>query len=113
MDRAEESAKDSIESSLKGANADWVTVALRAGRWLAKRQETMTSEDIWDAISTHYPKCETPEPRAMGAIMRRIAKQGYIFPTDKTVKSGKSKNHNRPQRVWKSRLYYPPSESSP
>ena len=108
---AEEAATQSIKRVAGNSKDDWVVVALRAARWLARKQPTLTSESIWEVMETYYPDRSTPEPRAMGSIMRRIAASGVITATDQTVKSGKKKNHNRPLRVWKSNIYCDPGTS--
>jgi len=44
----------------------------------------------------------THEPRAMGAVMRSLARARVIEATDRTVESVRKANHRRPVRVWKS-----------
>lgn len=40
------------------------------------------------------------DSRAIGAVMRRAQRLGYIVPTDMVRNSNRSKCHNRPKRVW-------------
>jgi predicted nucleic acid-binding Zn ribbon protein len=44
------------------------------------------------------------EERALGAIMQRAARQGWIAPTDRTRKSIRPACHARDLRVWRSLL---------
>ncbi len=57
----------------------------------------VSTDDIWGAvISAGIPK----EPRAMGALMRRLQKAGVIYPLNKWVPSVRYACHSRPVRVW-------------
>jgi hypothetical protein len=58
--------------------------------------------DVAEAVATYHPATTTHEPRALGAVMRQLARDGVIEPTDTYAPSGRSQNHNRPQRIWRS-----------
>jgi hypothetical protein len=57
----------------------------------------ITSDWLW-AMSR--PAGTPREPRAMGALMRRLQKAGVIYPLNKWVPSSRSACHSRPVRVW-------------
>ena len=45
-----------------------------------------------------------PEKRALGPLMRRGAKMGWITATDRVSKSTMPSNHRRPKAIWRSRI---------
>jgi len=89
-----DAAVDQVEQN---ANSEWKQVAYLTAIEVGQRQGTFTSEDVWDAISG----VTTHEPRAMGAVMRRLRKENVITPTDTFVISTSPLGHGRPSRVWR------------
>lgn len=79
------------------ANADaaWKEQAYATGARLSRTMHTLTSDDIWLELDG-----QTHEPRAMGPVMRRLARDGYIRSTNGFVKSRSPKGHGHPTRVW-------------
>jgi hypothetical protein len=78
------------------ADPGWYERALAALHALAGRQGTVTADDLWALV-------EPPrEPRALGAVLREGRRNGWVVPTEKTVKSARAANHARPIRVWRS-----------
>lgn len=68
----------------------------------------ITSDDVWDRIYTlaFYNDVAAGDlsdidPRAMGAVMRRGAKDDLIVPTNTYKPAQKAICHYRPQRVWR------------
>ena len=51
-------------------------LALRAVAYVAQRQDSFISDDVWDALASAYPDVTTHEHRAMGAVMRRAVAEG-------------------------------------
>lgn len=96
-----ESREDAIQRVEQHADPDWKTIAYETGLRLAESRATFTSEDIFDAmpntVSTH-------EPRAMGAVLRALKRDGIVEATDRFVTSTSLVGHGRPSRVWASRL---------
>ena len=86
----------------QNADADWKSVAYATGFQLAQRQQSITSEEIFDAMPSDVG---THEPRAMGAVMRKLSKDGVISPSNEFVRSTSVRGHGRPSRVWKSRVF--------
>lgn len=84
------------------ADPDWKDTAYATGYRIASCQESLLSEDIWQALSDQG--VHTHEPRAMGAVMRRLHADKVIQPTDQFVKSPSPLGHGRPSRIWKSLL---------
>ena len=89
---------DAIDRAEDHAAGDWLEAAFDAGVRLASNRRTLVSEQVFDLI----PDVSTHEPRAMGAVMRRLRNAGYIAPTDTFVKSPSPRGHGRPSRVWRS-----------
>lgn len=66
---------------------------------IARKNRTLTADDIWDKI----PTTDRPtEPRAMGGFMLSAAKEGTIRATRTTRKSTRRGSYTR---VWKSLIY--------
>lgn len=66
---------------------------------IARKNETLTADDVWDKI----PADQRPtEPRAMGGFMLSAASQKVIQATDKTRKSTRRRSYTR---VWESLIF--------
>lgn len=82
-------------------NADeaWKRHAVTVIRRCALVLGEFTTDDVWDRLD---PEFSTHEPRALGALMRRLATSGVITATDNYRPSKRQECHNRPVRVWRS-----------
>jgi hypothetical protein len=105
FEAAEEAKREAMERVDTHANPDWKATALQAVLWLANDREHITSDDVWDLLNNR--DVETHEPRALGAIMKRVAQGGFIEVTDRYVPSRRAACHGRPIRVWRSRTFRP------
>lgn len=83
------------------ADPDWKSTAYNVGRALAATRPTFTSQDIFDAMPDTV---HTHEPRAMGAVIRALKRDGVLEATDQFVSSTSVLAHGRPARVWRSLL---------
>ena len=62
--------------------------------------DTFTTDDVWQAASD--ANLDVPhEPRALGAILHRLARQQMIVATDRYIASLRPACHRRPIRVWR------------
>lgn len=62
--------------------------------------DTFTTDDVWQAASD--ANLDMPhEPRALGAILHRLARQQMIVATDRYIPSQRVACHRRPIRVWR------------
>lgn len=86
----------------RNASTDWKDVAYETAVRLARQQQRLLSEDIFDAMPSTV---ETHEKRAMGAVMRRLNKNAILTPTDEYVMSPSLAGHGRPSRVWRSMVF--------
>ena len=82
------------------ANEEWKQAAYLAMYFVARQQEYLTSDDVWSGLVDG--SASTHEPRAMGAILKRAAKEGIIVATDDWRVSSRPECHGRPVRVWRS-----------
>jgi hypothetical protein len=63
-------------------------------RALARSHLPFTTDDLWDVVDA--PR----EPRAMGAVITRLARAGVIRKTGRYVQSSRRANHARPLCEW-------------
>lgn len=94
--KAQQARDVAMEQVDEAADALWKADALEAVRLLAICQAEITTDDVWEYINP--PR----EPRAMGPIMNRAQKLGYIEATDRTRQSERERCHARPLRIWRS-----------
>jgi hypothetical protein len=80
----------------RAADRRWWVSMLECGKIIAQRKSHFTSGDIVELCRARYPKAFTPEPRAIGPLMRALATLGYCRPTTSWVQSTQSQNHHRP-----------------
>jgi hypothetical protein len=99
------STTEAIDRVEKNSNQDWSQAAYLACCLVAEQQVFLTSDDVWEMLATIAPQYQTHEPRAMGAVMRRVARDKKIEPTDRYVKSNRPECHHRPQMIWDSLIF--------
>jgi hypothetical protein len=91
---------DAIARSERGANPEWLDAAYWVVRKTAAQRSELSSDDIWFRLQELGVK--TPDHRAMGAVMRRAAREGIIEPTGVYRKSFRRICHGRPVALWRS-----------
>lgn len=91
---AEEAAADAIAKAEAGAARAWLDAARAAILRLGGEMADFTTDDIWPLVPP------TREPRAMGAVIRRLSEDGLIEPCG-FRKSNSRVNHRRPVTVWR------------
>lgn len=81
------------------ADPEWLAEALEAVYRTAERLPYFHVDSVWlDAGLT-----TTVENRAMGAVMRRAARLGWISKTDRVAASARSHGSGKP--IWFSHLF--------
>lgn len=80
------------------ADTEWKRHAEQVIAWTARALGEFTTDDVWDRIGSGF---STHEPRALGALMKRLATRGVITPTERYRTSKRTECHNRPVRVWR------------
>ena len=90
-----------IEESEVNANEAWKDAADRRVRYLAQNKRMFTSEDVLTWLDRRGYK--TKDNRALGAIMQRYAKSGWIKACGWTTATRRER-HNAPVRMWLSQI---------
>ena len=90
-----------IKAADEAAKPVWKDVAFLAVVECSRMFPEFTSADVWNRIDA-TGGVKTREGRAMGAVMLRAQKNGWIEPTDRFVKSNRASRHCAPVRIWRS-----------
>jgi hypothetical protein len=85
------------------ADQDWKKEARAAVRILCRTGDDFTGDDVWRLLAG--VSASTPEPRALGAIIKEAAKDGLIHATGEYRKSIRKESHRRPLQVWRPIAY--------
>lgn len=94
--RADKKASEAIDKVERSAGEEAIAAAVKAVLEYARTADDFTSDDV----RSQYGDFGFHEPRAWGAVMRRAARTGEIYATDRTRKTGRLSSHNRPMRIW-------------
>jgi len=105
INAATQARDEAIDRVERNADPDWAEAAYLACRLVAEDQQFFTTDNVWQKISILFPQFKTHEPRAMGAVMRKAAKDGAIVPTDEYVRSDRPECHRRPMMRWESLIF--------
>lgn len=96
---AQEAKREAIERVERNASLDFLvfarTVALRIA---SAQQNGFTTDAIWEVLDAAGVK--PPEPRALGAVMQKLAREGLIRKTGEYVDSCRAACHGRPVPIW-------------
>lgn len=85
------------------ADDDWKAAAAMAALEAAQSLPELTSDDVIERIPDSF---RTHELRALGPVMMRAAKWGWIVKADRAGRnSRRSSLHASPRTVWRSLLY--------
>jgi hypothetical protein len=99
---AEESATAAAEGIARaeaGATDEWRAEALEAVRRAATQKMFITADDVWAILD------KPEEPRALGAILLRAARAGWLERTGRTKTTTQVSGHCHPVSIWKSKLH--------
>ena len=102
IERGEQARDTAVASVEDNANEGWKNAALRAICITASRKEKFITSDVWPNVD---PEHKTHEARAMGPMMVRAKKNGWIEATDDFKLATMASRHRAPQRVWRSLLF--------
>jgi hypothetical protein len=101
---------EGIERAEEHADSEWFLFALMSLCRVAKSKPKLTADDVAEYMEriahemTGKPP-ETHEKRAMGPVMIRGMRQGWIQRTDQYDTCRRSNQHNCPKRLWVSLIY--------
>ena len=111
--RAHEVTEAAIEKCV--IDPQWFDHALRCVRHVAEAFPALTSDDVWAyLLNTRWVgdfEMHRQNKSALGPVIRRAAKEGYIVATGERKDSIRPETHRRPLRVWKSNLFVSLSDS--
>jgi hypothetical protein len=93
---AEEARDEAVARAGLGAG-DWIGRARGAVQSVALARFDFTSDEVWDVLGDDRPD----EPRALGAVMKAMARDGLIRATGEYRKSARVDCHARPVAVWR------------
>ena len=97
---AEQARDEAIARVDANADAGWKAEALRMILVVGRQKRTFIADDVWDA------GLERPdEGRALGAILQRAHRLGYIEPTGEYRPSNQRQCHSNRRSVWRSLVY--------
>lgn len=94
-DVARAARDEAIEQVGAHASEEWMAAAFRAASEIPPGTR-FTTDDLWPSLDGYW----THEPKAMGAVMNRVAKEGVARATSDHVLSKRPVCHARPLRVW-------------
>ena len=98
LDDVLEARNKGIEKAERGTDPEWGNRALEVVKAIAKNNVTFTADAVWEALGPDTPR----ETRALGPILNRAQRLGWIVKSPQTVMSQRPVNHGREIRVWKS-----------
>lgn len=98
--------EDAIHRARLHANPDWYLSAVRAARRVAADRQFFTTDEVWMVLK-QLTEARTPEPRAMGAVMRSLVQDRIAVRTDRTRPTTRPCAHGRPVAIWRSLLRTP------
>ena len=90
--------EESITASYENSAREWRQLARRAVMYCARTFETFTTEKVWIVLDEAGHE-RPPEPRALGGVMRRVRREGFIEATGGVVCG--SMRHGAPLREWR------------
>ena len=93
-----DNAQMSIDQVEQHADTEWLRIATGIVKALAAGGHPFTTDRIW--LMLEQVPVATHEPRALGAVMRRLARDGIIRTTGEYVKTQRREAHSRPIPVW-------------
>jgi hypothetical protein len=97
---AQEAKREAIERVERNASPDFLDFARTIALRIASAHPTgFTTDAIWEVLDASGIK--TPEPRALGSVMKRLADEGLIRKTGEYVDSIRPQAHARPIPIWR------------
>jgi len=100
--RGEQARDEALERVEDNADDSWKNAALRAICITAAQHEEFISSDVWPNINSD---AAPREARALGPMMVRAKKNGWIEATNQFKLATMVSRHRAPQRVWRSLIF--------
>lgn len=99
--KAEEAKQDGMARAEAHADTEWQNMALLAVQYVALSKRTFIVDEVWQYIPSNL---HTHNLRAMGPVMKRAQKLGWIEPCGHATTSRVSA-HGTPVTLWQSKIY--------
>lgn len=98
---AQEARDEAVERVAEHASPEWMARIERLVMFLAvEHPEGFTTDDVWQYCEEHG--IESPhEPRALGAIFLKLAREGAIVKTGRYITSRRRVCHASPKAEWR------------
>jgi len=103
---AEIEKEDAMARVEANADPEWLVAALDAVHRAATAYPAFIADDIWKFLQD--VPVFTHDSRALGPVLVRAAKRGYIEKTETYLPS--YRRHKTPQRVWRSLIHKEPGQ---
>lgn len=103
---AQEALDEALGLAEQGMDPTWGDRAFAAIAGLAMSQPTITGDDVWAWMGRNGVEGPS-EPRALGVVFLRAARQGLIAKTSEFRDSVRPECCKRPLRVWASCVFVP------
>lgn len=94
--------EEAIKRSYDNAKEPWKAAAIWELWSISLRKATLTADDVWLAMEGRPEK--TDEPSALGGVMRKAQRLGFIRPTKEFIPTKLPQRH-RDMRVWVSLIF--------
>ena len=88
---------EALDRAERNANDAWKQTVEAVVLHLARMRPTFTADDVWTHLQSHCD-VSTHEPRALGAILRKLTAENKIRPTGGFAPS--VRRHAAPIRLW-------------
>ncbi len=93
-----------LELALKAveeaASKHFKFMARRAVLYCARTLEEFSADHVWSLLEEYG--AHTKEPRALGAVFRRLSREGRIIKTGRYHPSARPLAHSHPCAIWRS-----------
>ena len=91
---------DGMSRAWDAATTNWKAAACAIVQHLASTRREFTADDVWAQLD--QLGFTTREHRAMGAVMRAAAVDGWIVKTDRVTPTSRPCANRRPVAIWQS-----------
>ena len=99
MTYEQDSLEDALEAVEAAADPRWIDTCEKFVRHLASLGGRFTTDDVWNLLDE--TGLTTKEPRAMGAVIRKMAAARVIIGAGEYWVSQRPECHQRPVKVWR------------
>jgi len=99
LSTAEDERNEAMRRVERNTDPAWAETALGAVRETARTRVELTTDDVWARL--YYPR----ERRALGPVMAKAVRQGWIRSTGEVRKSIRPETHANPKAVYESLIF--------